>query len=653
MEQLCRECGLSLGDTDVFCGNCGAQASSAPDGTGPAPAPPLGAPPLGAAAAVGTAAAQGAPQPVAYQVLERPAPPSRTDDADLSGRFFSHAPSRPPGPMSNSTRYLCAAAYVDPGFANLVIGELTASHRAVVPSRGIDLVPITRHCLNARKMQLVRDLLLSLWLMIALFVSPVTTVFIWIVGFLVGGKQRRPGVNRSALGKSATAIGLLIILVCVVSVLGFLYLASHLLSELAPLVSNVLVLLVVLLCYFGLVSAVLVTYSYVRNRTLAERLRPGAGPPRFARRSGRIEARIAEVGAAQHGNVTLFNGQNPFLGAGGNPFIWDKERAANQAWSIAIELDRARAGTGDTASGGAAPRAYAPIDPVALHRVLRERLLRLKDPDLPEHERISALNVDDHIVAEGLRPWDSPLIDPVRKIPYSAASPEAIESLIRHSQANLRYYQRVSVSDEGQAVRARRGLVMGSTDQELVVSAFVYAAVEGRMFYLEFVPAVLSPILLEYHAPNWLPKLSSGKFFWQAVKDAVSTALADLALAPLRVVATVRMMMAESRAYREEVEATDDYEYADIGARISVRERGALTAPRTYIQRLDASKYTQIIERLVTETVLDFLEANDVDTTAYRTSAQMVINNSVSITDSPGSAVNTGRGGTASGRHGK
>jgi hypothetical protein len=73
--------------------------------------------------------------------------------------------------MSNATRYLCAAAYLNSSFANPVIGDLVGSHRAVVPSRGIDLVPVIRHCLKARKMQLVRDVLLAALLFLGLFLS--------------------------------------------------------------------------------------------------------------------------------------------------------------------------------------------------------------------------------------------------------------------------------------------------------------------------------------------------------------------------------------------------------------------------------------------------------------------------------------------------
>jgi hypothetical protein len=53
--------------------------------------------------------------------------------------------------------------------------------------------------------------------------------------------------------------------------------------------------------------------------------------------------------------------------------------------------------------------------------------------------------------------------------------------------------------------------------------------------------------------------------------------------------------------------------------------------PSTYIQRLDVTKYTQIVERLVLETVLDYLDTQGADTTAYKASAQAIYNSGIYV----------------------
>ena len=149
-------------------------------------------------------------------------------------------------------------------------------------------------------------------------------------------------------------------------------------------------------------------------------------------------------------------------------------------------------------NGPVADEALIQIDPVDLHRHIRERLQGLNDPRLPENERVTGLTVSDRVVGSGLLSEENALFDKSLKTPYSHASREAVEALMRHPQARLRYYQQVSVSDEGPDVMSRGRRVIESVDQEVAVSAFVYAAVEGGMFYLQFVLTALPPIDQKY-----------------------------------------------------------------------------------------------------------------------------------------------------------
>ena len=48
--------------------------------------------------------------------------------------------------------------------------------------------------------------------------------------------------------------------------------------------------------------------------------------------------------------------------------------------------------------------------------------------------------------------------------------------------------------------------------------------------------------------------------------------------------------------FRGEAASASDYIFADVGARISIRQFRAAPGPRTFLQRLDAVKYTKIVE---------------------------------------------------------
>lgn len=638
-ETICYRCGTMFGDGDAFCGMCGiaradAEAGPPPKSRAPGPQP-------AAAAATMIRPSEGVPPQEVPRQGARPVSPR------WAGGFFSHNTTVPAdaGVLSNATRYLSAAAYLRPSFANLVIDELVASHRAVAPSRGIDLEPIIRHCLKARRMQLIRDILLSVLLFLGVLIAQPPLIFVLVVTFFLSF-LRRANWQRRSTGKRALVLlfaaivifffGGAIVVLLVLLVFLSIFVAARVGLGLVAIPG---------LVYLALLVGTLVRYTYITRRTLAEQLGPSAVATAFERQSPRVENRIAEVRQAQHGNLTLYANEDPFVGTGITPFfiVRDDERV----WSIAIELNRRgakRRGLFDARSPG-----EVSIDPVELHGVLRRRLLELNDPALPANERVLALMVDDHIVGEGHLPWDSPLIDPERLIPYSQASPEAIAALIRNPQARLRYYQRVTISDEGQTVLAGPRSVIGSIDQGIIISALVYVAVEGHMFYLQFVPASLGPIDREYHEPDMMPKLTSDKFLAKVVQDAASTAFFDIIGAVPRSWRTLRMMWKEHRQFREELTYARDYTFADLGARVSVREQGSDWRPQSYLQRLDASKYTKLVERLVIETVMDYLDSRDVDTAAYRARAEAIYNSGTIVTGNiQGAGIAVGNSSSAS-----
>ena len=319
----CGNCGTLLGSADAFCDNCGTPSGAAGNGNETRAGRLAGIP------------------PAAYQ----PVPPQR--DAGWPGAFFSHAQARRPGRMSSATRYLSAAAYLNPGYAGLVIRELINSHRAVAPSVGVDLGLIVRHCLRARRIQLTRDIVLSVLLLAELIMSPVLTVLIIVAGFFLGYLPSANWARRSRGTKILAGVGVGFLLLGLLAVAVFIAIIGVVVSDLHGLGSassgglgtlgqpapsggispeNVVELL--------LLAAMFVTqvvYLYVRSRTLIEELGPDAHPRRSGPGMSPVESRIADIEAAQHGNLVLYSGSDPFIGTG----------TRTRAWSIAIELQRA------------------------------------------------------------------------------------------------------------------------------------------------------------------------------------------------------------------------------------------------------------------------------------------------------------------------
>nr|BFE87980.1 hypothetical protein GCM10020093_105810 [Planobispora longispora] len=199
----------------------------------------------------------------------------------------------------------------------------------------------------------------------------------------------------------------------------------------------------------------------------------------------------------------------------------------------------------------------------------------------------------------------------------------------RHPQGGLRHYQRVTIGAEAPEVRSPAGhLLAPGEDQELVVSAFIHLAVEGRMLYTQFVVTVLPPVRDYFHIVDELPVLTKPGVVWRALVHAPAELAADAMFAPGRLVRTVVRMARANRASRNPAR----YPVYPFGARLSVRELGAEFREDRFTQILDADKYSKLIERRLTEAVLDYLEAKDVDTSGYRAQAATLTNYGALIT---------------------
>jgi hypothetical protein len=226
-------------------------------------------------------------------------------------------------------------------------------------------------------------------------------------------------------------------------------------------------------------------------------------------------------------------------------------------------------------------------------------------------------------VAGGSRWRDYPLVDPHR-VPYAVASQAAIEAIIRHPQASARHFLRVTTGTEGKEVFDSDRMLLAAEDQEVQVSGFIHIAVEGGMLYVEYVSTVQGAIKPEYHEIDHLP-MDSAALVGRATLDALRGLTVAAIMAPFRLVGgAVRAMAVNSRMNAADRQSLDAPVY-NYGARRSVRTLASIREPDTYTRRLDAEKYSKLIERRVNDAVLDYLEIQQVDTSEYRMRVNIIM----------------------------
>ncbi len=523
--------------------------------------------------------------------------------------------------MSNVTRYLCAAAYLDSGFRDKVLAELLFDQfRAIPPSYGgFDLMPVIYHCRRSRMMLVVRDALITGFFVIGCFMAPLSTFgWLWtLVPFAlltVDGIRRGPLIVRALIWfwacYSVFSLIFLAIMTALIPAAAYLFASGLPFSGLYGSGSTGSVLQQFLIPVVTL--GIALVYRIAIYLTLVGSLKPGAPEPIIATTHPRLARRLDYIRRAQWGNVTMYANEDAFMGAG----------RIQRNWSIAVELDRVR--ESHKPSRRADP---VDIDPVELHAFVRGRLIEMRDRVLRPNEGIQRLDIGDHVVTRGIftvadgqrdrAAGAHPMIDR-NGLPRFQATAEEIAAIARHPQGGVRYYQRVTINNAGQEIRDLDGnLVAPAEDQEALTSAFIYLAVEGRMLYTQFVVTVLPPAHDHYHVVDSLPTMTSGRVTWEALKVLKLQLLRDVLAAPVRVVRTA----VESVRQSAMTPNPRDHIVYPYGARLSVRELGASESLQTHIQVLDVGKYIKMIEQRLTEAVLDFLEERKVETGAYRMQA--------------------------------
>jgi len=139
------------------------------------------------------------------------------------------------------------------------------------------------------------------------------------------------------------------------------------------------------------------------------------------------------------------------------------------------------------------------------------------------------------------------------------------------------------------------------------------------MFYLQFVLTALPPIDQAYRIAGFRYAKSLTGMLMYSIKRLFGSIMS----APAGMYATFRLWRDERHAERTYMSPVG----GDFGTEISVRQLGTAPWFGSYIEELDVEKYNMMISRLLLETVQEYLDAKDVDTSAFANSAQTIINN--------------------------
>jgi hypothetical protein len=444
---------------------------------------------------------------------------------------------RPPrsAVASEATRYLCAAVHLD-GLGALGRGARRLRERirerlledpvhAVGVSPGVDLRPVVLNCREAQRRLLLRDVVL-------------------------------------------TAI-----------VLGTLVLSALL----EP--AGVVLVVGLLLC----VEVVYAEAVYARSLVGRRFLRGAFDPVRELGATRGPDPVLAHIAEAQDGNVTVYSGFSPFVGAGFD----------HGGWSFALDLSRGAERFGTR-------RDPKPVALPGLYAFVSDRVAALGIPGLSLEDRLyvdgRSLRLDDRFLA-GERP-------------IASASPALVAEYVGGGAESVRHYKAIRVVTWG---------------GDLVLSIFLRFSIVQKSLFAEASYFLLPPLQGSFHRIDELyAQVSWGERGRLALTSgciaplraiAAPFGVADAAIAPVRRSFRRRRMMRGARRNAA-------FDYGTYGG---IREEVQSGDYRQYFQKLDRELFAKVIERSLFDAIVAFLDEHDVDVRDLEQRETTILNNGVIV----------------------
>ncbi|MBE1494183.1 hypothetical protein H4696_001283 [Amycolatopsis lexingtonensis] len=511
----------------------------------------------------------------------------------------------------DTTRYLCAASYLDPGYGTRAIKEfLVEPTRPVPASPGIDAGRVLTEAVRARARRKNYDAILVLLMAVVASLSwDNVLLYAWIVVsvLLVAARAGKTAyaTQRTFNPKTLVVIGFSIVAVWLLLTYSDVlfddrsrdavryedYYDESSGGDTARLVVGIVLAVVVLV--------VVTIERWSLWNLLTSRFRRLAPPsPDTGRLTGAFtedfRAQLAryrredEFAGTPGAPLVVYRGYNPFVGAG----------FRRAAWSMAIPLERVEDGPELTTE--------------ALYDGIRTAIGNLRNSSkLSPDRRLAGLTVTEAVftpAAELLdhlaEPEAAAYLPDIEHPPRTRLTEEHVEQLRTEPKEWARYYLCFQVE---------------TWDRELVLTTFLHVAVDDTTLYVEWTPFMLPPLKAEYRAvdkmrPDSLRPFGQGLLAWLEMPASLPGRIVNLA--------------SWIRQPGREPGVLDPDRY---GTSSTLRELGSVNLFTDYFQLVDIERYEKIIESRLLPAIGKLLGDAGFSTAKFDEQAAVVINNDITI----------------------
>lgn len=335
-------------------------------------------------------------------------------------------------------------------------------------------------------------------------------------------------------------------------------------------------------------AVVFIELWYVHYRVIATQLTKTKFYPDAInfRLDPNLEQKIRDTANAQNTNLVIYSGFTPFVGAG----------ISIGGWSFALNVQKGKQEMGTTLE----PQ---PFQTREIYSHLTSTLTRLE---------VDGLSVRDKLYVDGREIRDDQrfLSHPFAR-PRTQADPALIGTFIENPPQSIRHYKCIQVT---------------SWKGELVLFIFLRFSRVGRSLFVEANYFLLPPVKEKYYKIDSIqPTLSVRKIGELLAQSAALTPVYWLASPFLLLAAVLRPLqrIIEHAATRRAIRENPSFDY---GADSSIRIHASSLKFRQFFQRLDREMYAKIVERQILESIIDFLDSKNVDTTDLKEQRMTILN---------------------------
>jgi hypothetical protein len=517
------------------------------------------------------------------------------------------------------TRFLCAAAHLDPAFAHSAIAEyLIEGTRAIPNSDGVDSAAVLRDCVAARRRRKIRDAILLFIIVVFAVVDPYAAVIWLFVAWLVAA-----AVNARRRGPILFALGVALLLgAAAIYFLRVGALVEFGITWTGPTDGDLIAGAFFVLVAYGVVAL----DELVVEQLTRERFRDSFFQPDVTQLAPGWERTVRTLGLADFAKsierVAAADGDSRRPAAAADvlvhrmtiPFVGSGALKADQTLSLPLIPSNA---------GSDPPRRFTAAEltehvAAAILGLRRSTSLspsgRLADLSVAERVFVPATRLSNGLAGTPAAPvLAAPELPPARWMPIALA-----RALVDSPLESARYYQCFRIE---------------SWESDIVTSCHFSTTTDGKTLYLEWTHSVLYPVKHEYRnidhptTAHYALRavtiaLTLPRYTWQRLKNV--------------------FQWFRHIPYRPGEIVPERY-----GSGTSLRELAADNGWHNYFQEADIVRYIRLVEQAIFRGVGDFLAERGYSVVDVLDIARTKISNTITISGGTFSGTAIGIGTTS------